>query len=71
MSKSDQSLSFSKALKRLEEIIEKLESPDLDLEDGLKLLEEGVTLHKICKAKLTQANEKITKILSIDSKDPK
>lgn len=56
-------ITFTKALERLEEIITKLEAPDLDLEQGLKLLEEGVKLHKLCKEKLTQANIKITTIL--------
>lgn len=55
--------SFSKALKRLEEIVAKLDQPDLDLEEGLKLLEEGVKLHKSCKLKLTEANVKISTIL--------
>lgn len=56
-------LNFTQAIKRLEEIVEKLEAPDLDLEEGLKLLEEGVMLHKLCKEKLTEANKKITTIL--------
>lgn len=59
-------LSFSRALLRLEEIVEKLEDPNLDLEDGLKLLEEGVKLHKYCKNKLTEANTKISTILKED-----
>ena len=57
------SLNFTQALKRLEEIVAKLEDPDLDLEDGLKLLEEGVRLHRLCKNKLTEANKKISTIL--------
>ena len=63
MTKLQKSLNFTQALARLEEIVEKLESPDLDLEEGLKLLEEGVALHKLCKNKLTAANTKISDIL--------
>ena len=59
-------LSFSKALARLEEIVNKLEDPNLDLEEGLKLLEEGVKLHRSCKKKLTEANVKISSILKED-----
>lgn len=66
MPKAQNDLSFSKALGRLEEIVEKLENPNLDLEDGLRLLEEGVKLHKLCKARLTEANAKITTILKED-----
>ena len=60
-------LSFSRALERLETIISELENPNLDLEDGIKLLEEGVKLHKSCKDKLTLANAKIRKIVKEDS----
>ncbi|OGD88049.1 exodeoxyribonuclease VII small subunit [Candidatus Curtissbacteria bacterium RIFCSPHIGHO2_01_FULL_41_11] len=60
-------LNFTQALKRLEEIVERLEDPNLDLEVGLKLLEEGVSLHKLCKSKLQQANTKITTILKEDN----
>ena len=60
-------ISFNKALTRLEEIVDKLEDPNLDLEEGLKLLEEGVRLHKLCKSKLTEANAKITTILKEDN----
>lgn len=60
-------LNFSKALTRLEEIVSKLENPNIDLEEGLELLEEGVSLHKLCTEKLTEANTKITKILKNDS----
>ena len=63
MGKNSKDLSFTKALKRLEEIVETLEDPNLDLEEGLKLLEEGVKLHKFCKGKLTEANSKISSIL--------
>ena len=66
MTKAETALNFTQSLKRLEEIVEKLEDPDLDLEEGLKLLEEGVKLHKICKEKLTEANKKISTILKED-----
>lgn len=56
-------LNFTQALKRLEEIVTKLENPDLDLEESLKFLEEGVKLHRLCKNKLTEANKKINTIL--------
>lgn len=63
MKKNTDKISFSKSLARLEEIVVKLEMPDLDLDEGLKLLEEGVKLHKNCKQKLTEASVKISTIL--------
>jgi len=67
MKKNIEEISFSKALLRLEEIVAKLEQPDLDLDEGLKLLEEGVKLHKSCKQKLTEASVKISTILKDDN----
>lgn len=67
MVKKQENISFSKALARLEEIVSKLENPSIDLEEGLSLLEEGVSLHKLCTEKLTEANTKITKILKNDT----
>lgn len=61
MAKSN--LSFSKSLNRLDEIVAKLEEPDMDIEESLKLLAEGVKLHKLCQIKLTQASTKIKTIL--------
>lgn len=66
---STKELTFSQALERLETIVTKLEDPNLDLEDGLALLEEGVKLHKYCQTKLTQANSKIMQILKEDEKN--
>lgn len=66
MAKKNEDINFSKALTRLEEIVSQLEDPNLDLEKGLELLEEGVRLHKICRTKLKEANERITKILVED-----
>lgn len=67
MSKVQKKINFTQALRRLEEIVEVLENPNLDLEEGLKLLEEGVHLHKLCKNKLTEANVKISSILKGES----
>lgn len=55
---------FSQKLQWLEDIVKRLESTDLELEEGLKLLEEGVALHQQCQVLLTQTEEKISKLLS-------
>lgn len=62
-------LTFTKALARLEEIVQKLDSPDLQLEEGLQLLEEGVSLHRFCRAQLTQTEVKIKKLLKEDTSE--
>ena len=58
---------FSQSLKRLEEIVQKMEDPNLDLDEGLGLLEEGVKLQKACREKLNQAQTKIKEILKTNA----
>jgi exodeoxyribonuclease VII small subunit len=51
--------SFEEALKRLEEIVHRLESGDLTLEESLGLFEEGVRLTRVCSQRLDEADKKI------------
>ena len=64
---SKDKVSFEKALKQLEEIVHKLESGDLGLEDSLKLFEEGIKLSRFCSKKLELAEKKI-EMLTKDEK---
>ena len=50
---------FEDALKRLEEIVEKLEEGDLNLDESLELFEEGIKLSKLCSKKLNEAEKRI------------
>lgn len=52
-------MDFEKKLKRLEEIVHKMEKGDLSLEDSLKIFEEGVKLSRECNAKLTEAEAQV------------
>ena len=52
-------LTFEKALKRLEEIVEELENSDLDIDRSLKIFEEGVKLSRLCAKKMDEAEKKI------------
>jgi len=52
-------MKFESGLKRLEEIVDKLESGDIGLDDSLKLYEEGVKLLNFCSAKLDEVEKKI------------
>ena len=56
------SLSFEKALAALEEIVAKLESGRVDLEDSIKIYERGEALRKHCESKLAEAEARIEKI---------
>ncbi len=55
-------LSFEAALKRLEEIVRKLESGDTSLADAIELYGEGDRLKQQCEARLKAAQAKIEAI---------
>jgi exodeoxyribonuclease VII small subunit len=55
----DNSLSFEKAYKRLEDILEKLNSEHISLEDSLKIYEEADRLITLCQEKLSSAEAKV------------
>ena len=52
-------MKFEEALNELAVINEKLESPDLSLEDSVVLFKEGLELTKFCQKKLEDARQKI------------
>jgi exodeoxyribonuclease VII small subunit len=54
---------FEDTFKKLEAIVNKLESGDLPLEDSMKLFEEGMRLSKICSQKLTEVQKKVDLLL--------
>ncbi len=55
-------LSFEDALKRLEEIVRKLESGEAALDEAIKLYEEGDRLKQQCEARLKAAQARIEQI---------
>lgn len=55
-------LSFEAALKRLEEIVRKLESGEAPLDDAIQLYEEGDRLKRQCEARLQAAQARIEQI---------
>lgn len=50
---------FEVALTRLEEIVARLEAGDGELEEALKLFEEGIGLVKVCDKQLKEAEQKL------------
>ena len=53
---------FEEAMKKLEGIVEAMESEELPLEELLAKYEEGTQLAKICQAKLAEAELKIQQL---------
>jgi len=54
---------FEKAIKRLEAIVQELESGDLALDDALKKFQEGVKLSRFCSKKLDETEKKVSILL--------
>ena len=58
---------FEAALKRLEEIVRKLEGSEQSLDSALGLLEEGIKLSRFCHSKLEQAERRVEILLKNNS----
>lgn len=52
-------IKFEEALKKLEKIINELESGELSLDESLKKYQEGIELARTCNQKLDSAKKKI------------
>lgn len=65
---SEKDINFEEAMKKLEEIANKLEKNDLDLDKAVEKFEEGMKLSKKCSEILENAEKRIT-ILINDGKD--
>ena len=59
---------FEANLKKLEVIVDKLESGEIGLEESVKLYEDGMKIKKICDKKLKDIEMQIKKIKIEDSK---
>ena len=57
-------LSFEDALKRLEAIVQRLESGDASLDESIGLYGEGDVLRKQCEARLQSAQARIERIVA-------
>ena len=60
-------MDFETKLNRLEEIVQKMESGDLALEDSLKMFEEGVKLARECQTQLNAAEQRVKVLTAVDA----
>lgn len=60
---SEKDMTFEKAMKQLENIVEKLEQGDVEIEKALEYYQEGMKLSKICTNKLTYVQDKMVQII--------
>ena len=54
---------FEKSLTRLEEVVKRLESADLSLDEAMRLFEEGVKLSRECQKQLEEAEGRVELLL--------
>ena len=64
----EKEINFESNLKKLEVIVDRLESGDIGLEESVKLYEEGMKIKKICDKKLKDIEMQIKKIKIEDNK---
>ncbi len=62
---------FEDKLKKLENIVERLESGEVDIEENLKLFQEGMKLGKECRKMLDDIESKVSRVLSADGDEVK
>lgn len=58
------SLSFEDALRALEDVVRKLESGEVPLDDSITLYEQGEALRRHCQSRLDAASARIEKIVA-------
>ena len=57
---------FEEALKKLEEILRKMEAGDMTLEESLKAFEEGIRLSRLCAERLDEAERRVDMLIKAD-----
>ena len=55
---------FEKAFQQLEQIVHRLESEEMPLDESLRLFEEGIGLSRLCHQRLEEVEKKIELILA-------
>lgn len=61
-------LKFEEMMKQLEDIVERLETGDMPLEESLKKYEEGMKLIQLCRKRLDQTKRKVEMLVKKDGK---
>lgn len=59
-------INLKEMFKKLEVILDNLESPDIDIDEMLKLYEEGMSLTQKCKEKIEHVEQRI-KVINKDN----
>ena len=64
----DKTMTYEKAIERLEAIVSQLEQGKLTLDESVRLFEEGAELASFCSKALDHAEQKLTKLETLSEK---
>jgi exodeoxyribonuclease VII small subunit len=59
----EERVSFEGGLAALEEVVQKLESGELGLEESLSLFERGIELSEVCRKQLEEAETRVEQLI--------
>ncbi|HAS6348775.1 exodeoxyribonuclease VII small subunit [Vibrio sp. IRLE0018] len=62
--KKPENMSFEATIEELDNLVDQLENGDLALDDALKKFERGIALARASQAKLTEAEQRVSILLS-------
>ena len=62
-------IKYSKAIEKLEEIMEKIESDSIDIDELSDRVKEAVELIKVCKAKIEKAELEVKQVVETFEKE--
>lgn len=65
----EQPKTFEQALARIDDIVMRLERGDIALDDALAMFEEATSLVRRCETMLSRAQQKITLLTGLETKD--
>ncbi len=66
--KAEKEISFEDMLRQTEEVVEKLESGELSLEESMELYESGVNNLKKCNKQINDAQKKVKQLIESSGK---
>ena len=65
----DIKIKYAKAIERLDEIISKIETEDIDVDELALQVKEAVDLIRVCKAKIDKAEVEVKQVVEDFTKD--
>ena len=68
--KKIEEMTYEEAVKRLEEIVRRLENGEIPLEESLSSFQEGIALSRYCRKKLAEIEYRVESLLKEEQPSP-